>query len=174
MSTTIENSGTVSATIGAATIGTLLPDTITAGNTPVKLVTTMTGITSTSSSSPSFPDSASFTVTKAGVYRFHYLISVYVSKSSSSSGSSASSNFYFRYQITDSAGETREASIYSLSSSSSTTATIRTNYRNYIDITLAAGDTIRFGGYRSNSTYVSSSGATIYNLVAAIDWDNGF
>lgn len=172
MSTTIENSGTIHATIGAGVIGTLLPETVTAGNTPIKHVTTQTSITATSSSDPSFPDTTAFTATKAGKYRFHYLISVYATRASGSS-SSANCYFYFKYQIMKSSGEVSVSSIRSISATTSTTTTARTNDRDYVDITLGVGDTVRFGGYKSSGN-TSSSGATMYNIFAAINWDNGF
>lgn len=171
MSTTIENSGTISATIGAGVIGTLLPETITAGTTPIKLLTTYSTITATSSTSPSFPSATKFTAEKAGKYRFYFVISSYATRSGSSG--TASCSLYFRYKLTPASGEETVSPIRTVTATTSTATAARAVDYTYVDITLGVGDSVSFGGYKLTGN-CSSSSAAVYDLFVAIDWDNGF
>lgn len=178
MSNTLENSGVIQATVGAGRFGILRPASVAVGTTPVALFANNTGITG-SSSAPVYPAAASFTAVAGGTYRFRYSIYVSVSKSGSSSTSSGTAYLYLKYKIVKHNGSVVTDDITnisaSLSSGSGSSSTARNAKCGSVDLSLEEGDVVYFGGYKTNpsSSYYSTT-ATIYNVAACIDWDNGF
>lgn len=167
------NYGSIHGRIGWGGAGIQIPTTATAGSTPVKLAHDQ-NVTSTSSTNPSFPAGAQFTVRVGGTYRLYYSLAASASRTGTTS---STTHFYFVGRVVR-GGEVEQTIdiddiTTTISGSYSGNTASRMYETGFMVVQLQPGDTLKLGGYMSNSGGTTHT-ATILMAALAAEWDNGF